>query len=496
VQLFTFLCIYFFLLDYWITNMIDFKLYKHQKQAVEMARDKKHLALLMDAGVGKTPTTIQILREVYATHGRILPTLVLCPVIVVKNWAEEWEKFSRVPTANVIPLIGPTKKRIAHLQKAQSQFGRQFIAITNYEALVSSKPFYEEISDWQPMCMVLDESHRLKSPTSKRTKLVIKLADNAEYKYILTGTPILNNPLDIFAQYRVLDGGETFGSNYFSFRANYFYDENSRMPSHVHFPSWVIRPDSYGKIHKLIYRKAIRAKKEEVLDLPPLISQKIFVELSPKIRKAYESMLANFISILDDKVVTAEIALTKTLRMLQIVNGFIKDEDGKESSIDSPKKAALKELLSDICTHSKVLVWACFKQNYEQIRDVCNSLKISYVEAHGGTSNKQKYAAVDAFNNDPKIKVFIGHPASLGIGINLVPASYSIYFSRTFSLEHDIQSEARNYRSGSEIHTKITRYDLVAKDTIDEVVLEALKNKVGESEKILSLLRNSLTFNK
>jgi len=471
--------------------MIDFKLWDHQKETLLKAVQVKEFALLHDCGTGKTLTTIQILRSVYKKNGRILPTLIVCPVIIIHNWKEEWEKFSNVPSDRILTLTGPCKKRVLQLKNANENFGPNFIAITNYESLVASPDFFFSILDWRPRCLVIDESQRIKSHTSKRTKCVTRIADEAQYKYLLTGTPILNSPMDIFSQYRALDNGKTFGKNFFSFRAKYFYDKNKYMPSHIHFPDWRINPESFQEINELIYSKATRAVKEECLDLPPLVKQRIYVELSPKVAKAYKSMLDHFVAVLEDSVVTADIALVKTIRLLQLVNGFLKDEDGKITEIDSPKKLALQELLQDITPHSKVIVWAAFKQNYTQIREVCEKLKIKYVEAHGGISNTLKYDAVYAFNNCPDTKVFIGHPGSLGIGINLVPASYSIYFSRTFNLEHDLQSEARNYRGGSEIHKKVTRIDLVTKGTIDELVLQALDNKIESAEKILQIIVDS-----
>ncbi len=474
--------------------MIDFKLWDHQKEALEKAKDKECYALLFDCGTGKTLCSIQIVRHKFKVHKQILPTLILAPVIVLENWREEWQKFSNVPDERVLILNGPVKKRIKLLNEGLERLGNQLIVITNYEGIVSSDAFFNDIyTNLVPDVLIVDESQRIKSHSSKRTKLVIKLADQTKYKYLLTGTPILNSLLDIYSQFRVLDNGESFGSNFYSFRARYFYDKNIGMPNHVHFPNWVVRPEAYEEVKEKIYKKAMRVKKEDCLTLPPLVKQKIYVELSPKQNKLYEEMLNNFVTSLDDKVVSADMALTKTLRMLQIVTGFIKDDDNNLTSFETPRKKAIKELLSDICEHSKVLVWCCFKENYAQIRDICTALKIKFVEAHGEISSNAKYEAINSFNTNPDYKVLIGHPGSLGVGVNLVSASYSIYYSRTYNLEHDIQSEARNYRGGSEIHQKITRIDIVAKDTIDEIIMDSLANKFGEAEKILSFIKNRLT---
>ena len=133
----------------------------------------------------------------------------------------------------------------------------------------------------------------------------------------------------------------------------------------------------------------------------------------------------------------------------------------------------------------KIIIWAVFKDNYSAIRKVLEKDGINYVEIHGGITGKKKFEAVDAFNTDDSVRVIIGHPGSGGIGINLVAASHAIFYSRGFSLEHDLQAEARNYRGGSEQHDQITRIDLIAKDTIDERILEALEEKKKTAETVL-----------
>ena len=92
---------------------------------------------------------------------------------------------------------------------------------------------------------------------------------------------------------------------------------------------------------------------------------------------------------------------------------------------------------------------------------------------------------MDRFRKDDSCRVMIANQGAGGAGINLVEASYSIYYSKGFSLEHDLQSEARNHRGGSEIHDKITRIDLVCPNTIDESINEALSNKQHVADRIL-----------
>jgi len=462
------------------------QLWNHQKQAVEKARELDHFGLFLDPGLGKTFTTITILREKFNSHRTFFRTLIICPVIVIQNWREEWLKYSEVGAERVVMLLGTGKERIKTFKRAQAMHPNGFIAITNYEALVTVRGFAEELMRWEPEAIVLDESHRVKNPESKRTKVCIKLCDQARFKYILSGTPILNTPMDIFCQFRCLDGGETFGKNFFAFRSTYFYDKNSGMPKASYFPLWVPRADTHEKFNQLIYTKAMRAIKSECLDLPPLIKKRIYVELSPEQRRLYTEMANDFITFLNDKACTAQLAITKMIRLQQILTGFISLEEGQTQVLGTtPREDALAELLEDLTPNHKVIIWCIFQQNYAQVRRVCERLKIKYVEGHGQVPTKEKYSNLVCFDNDDSVRVLIANPKALGTGVNILCADVAIFFSRGYSLEDDVQSEARNYRGGSERHTSITRYDIIAKNTLDEKIHKALEEKLNISTEIL-----------
>jgi SNF2 family DNA or RNA helicase len=466
-------------------------LWKHQSDAIERAKKADYHALFMDPGVGKTRTMIEILLQKYKKHGSVLPTLILCPPVVISNWASEFAQYSDIPTEKIIQLKGTGNRRteLAYAAKPGSIF------ITNYESLLISDLMaaIRTKLDKEFSVLVLDESHRVKSPDAKRTREAINISQYTHYRYLLTGTPVLNNLMDIYSQFRILDGGERFGKNFFNFRAKYFYDKNAGMPSQKHFPLWTARARSSDEIKRLIEECASFAHKSECLDLPPLVKKTIDVPLGKEQRRMYDSMKRDLISSIDVpfagvKHSIAELAITKALRMQQIVSGFMRVEetDGSTETVrikDNPRKEALKSLLEDLAPNHKVLVWAVFHSNYDDIRDACNDLDIEYAELHGQINDRDDQ--INRFNTDPKCRVLIGHPGSGGIGVNLVTASYSIFYSRSFSLEFDIQAEARNYRGGSERHESITRIDLCASATIDELVLKSLASKQELSESVL-----------
>ena len=465
------------------------KPWDHQLKGIARAEEIPDLALLYEMGTGKTGTMVNIIRRHFAKAARVKRVLILGPVITIKNWQREFKMHSKIKESDVIALSGPGKRRLKHFQdratdKATGTLTRGGIFLTNYEAM-EMVDLFEQIYLWKPEIIVCDESQRMKDPKSKRARKVITLADRATNRYILTGTLILNSAMDVFNQFRILDGGKSFGKSFYDFRARYFDDENKGMPSHVHFPKWSPRSETYDDLNSKIYSKALRVLKKDCLDLPPLVRETVHVELGKEQERIYNEMKREYIAWVKEsehspepKAVVAQMALTKALRLQQIASGFAKTEDGQEIPIkDNPRLKALKELLQDLTPAHKVVVWATFKENYRQIAAVCEDLKLEYAELHGGVSTIEKNSAIDRFKTDDSCRVIIANAAAGGIGISLTAASYSVFFSRNFSLEQDLQAESRNHRGGSEIHSKITRIDIVASDTIDEIILEALAQK-------------------
>lgn len=464
-------------------------MWQHQERAVKFAESLPDLALFYDMGTGKSRTTIEILRRKYARHGHILKTLIFAPPVVCQNWKDEFLKFSKIKSDDIVVLTGPGKKRQSRFQLDVQ--GRNRIVVTNYET-VQMKALWEEIQEWSPQILVCDESQRLKNPESMRARKVVAVADKTMHNYILTGTPILNSPMDIFMQFRVLDRGGTFGRNFFAFRAGYFYDANARWKGKQnYFPQWECSPEAYDRLQGLTSSKALRVTKAECLDLPPFVRMAPHeVELSKEQAKAYQEMMNEYVTFIEDKsgepkAVVAQLAVTKALRLQQIVSGFVRDENGVDHRLPCPRLDALGDLLTELCPTHKVIVWCVFKENYAMIGELCEKLKIKNVSLTGDQNTKEKQQAMDQFRNDPDVRVIVANQSAGGVGVNLIEASYAIYYSKGFKLEDDLQSEARNYRGGSEIHEKVTRIDLMAKGTIDELVTEALANKQQIGERIL-----------
>lgn len=461
-------------------------LWEHQKIGIELGKKNPDCALLFEMGTGKTRTALEILRARINENRRILRTLIVGPSAVVYNWRDEIKKYTKIPLEKVFVLQGSVANRIQMIKVLP----KDSIFITNYEAFANGK-FVEAFMFSPPEFMILDESHRVKGHSALRTKALFKISDQmnnypVKYRMILTGTPVLNNEMDLFAQYRILDGGKRLGKNFFEFRTKYFEDKNKFMPKHTHFPKWVPKQTAKDILKGLISQISIHASKDECLDLPPLVRVTVPVDMGAAQKKAYQDMKSDFLAVCKEGVAVATLAITKALRMQQILSGFLKLEDGTIHRFDeNPRAAALEDLLEDITSKHKVIVWSIFHEDHEVVRTICKKMKLDYAELTGEITDKQQQ--IERFQTDDKCRVMIASQAAGGTGVNLTEASYMIYYSRGYSLEHDMQSEARAYRGGSEKHKSITRIDLVNEGTLDVAVLKALQGKKDLSKDILQL---------
>ena len=478
-------------------------LWAHQTEAINKAllMDEQgfyvnpDLFLAMEMGTGKTRCVIEIMRRLYAREGRVMRTLIIAPIIVLTNWKNEIAMYSKIKPHDVAILKGTGTRRSHTFMDFCSDQGvlcRDKIIIMNPESLLMND-LMSQIELWKPEIIICDEAHVFKNHSSKRAKKMAPLADLARHRYMLTGTPILNSPQDIFMQYRILDGGQTFTKNFFSFRNYFFTDKNSAFAhKENHFPKWEPIKERFPEMQQKIHKKAFRAVKADCLDLPPLIRQTIEVDMSPEQRKMYEEMRKDFITWVQAKqkgdeprAVIAQLAVTKSLRLQQIVSGYAKTDEGDIVWFDpNPRLKAVADIIETL-GNSKVIIWAIFKENYKMLEAMCKKLGLEYAMINGDLTNKEKDENVEKFTKSPTCNVMIANQSAGGVGINLVESNYSLYFSKSFSIKDDLQSEARNYRGGSEMHDKVTRIDIVCPNSIDELINNALAMKQDIASVIL-----------
>lgn len=462
----------------------------HQGEEWAASLGMRERGLLWEMGTGKTLTALVWARLKYRQEGRLLKTLIISPVATLENWKRAFEKNAPPSVYSSVRVAsGPGAKRAALIADPSVM-----VVIANPEAL-TMPAVLSALRQKGFELIIVDEAHRFKSHDSKRFKNLISFSDRAKYRMILTGTFILNNYMDVWAPLRFLDKGETFGTNFYShFRRKYFFDANAGMalanPS-KYFPDWRPIEGLEQIVADKISAKVSRRTKEECLNLPPRVFVRVPVELSKEQKKLYTQMENELIAMVDENAITATNALTKVLRMQQILSGFVKfEEDGREAAIaDNPRLAQLREILEDRLEETKVVVWVQFKKNYEDIRALLDKMGVGFSELTGETKDRQ--GAIDKFVNDPACRVFLSNPQAGGTGVDGLQhvSTCAVYYTRSYSLGDRLQSLDRIHRGGSEKHAKVTIIDLVAEGTLDEEILNALDKKEEFAEDVLGRIR-------
>ena len=464
------------------------KLWKHQEDFLRKFKDAPNAAMFFEMGTGKTMTAAHWMRHKMNADKAILPTLILSPLATLHNWKRTITEEAPRLAEHIAIAHGKNKDEALEYP----------IVIANYEILDSTL-CHATLKKIKPAIIICDESHKIKSGQSKRFKTLLTFSDYAKYRLIMTGTPILNSYLDLWAQFRFLDGGRTLYDNFFVFRAKYFRDHNAGMPSGRHFPDWRPLPGTAAELSEKIKEKSSRVTKEECLSLPPLVQVTEHIPLGKEQKKAYTEMEESLITEVKSGVCAASNALTRVLRMLQILAGHLPVEPGTPEPEnygalsthrfkENPRLERLSELLEELTVNHKIIVWCTFQADYHLIQGRCAALNLCTASLTGLVSDKQR--EIDRFKNNPECKVLIGNPSAGGVGVDgLQVASYAVYYSRSYSLGDRLQSEARNHRGGSEMHSKITHIDLVAKDTLDDIVLQALLKKENFAESVLTRLK-------
>lgn len=476
--------------------------YPHQLKEVQVAAGMPSRLLLWEMGTGKTKGIIDTVRLQFGRRGRVMKTLILTPLVTVYNWKEEFALHSKINPKDILVIDRNGPKRLRMFEefvknKNDESLSKNKIVIVNWEA-IRTEAFFNLIQEWAPEILIGDEIHVIKNHKAKVAKAAIKIARNAVHKYGATGTLILNSIEDVFMPFYFLDDGATFGKNFFNFKDRYMINMNASWQSKEgYFPDWQPREEMYEVLTSKIYSRSSRVLKKDVLkDLPPLVKTIRYVQMAKDQARAYKDMKNEFIAFVEDKkadgmtkAAVAKIAVTKSLRLLQIIGGYVTTDDGAEFEFEqNPKIDECRELLKELTPDHKVIIWCAFKNNYKQLGRLCEELKLEHVFITGQMSIKEKRNAMDTFRNTSSCRVIIANRKAGGIGINLVESDYSIIFSFNFNLADELQSEARNHRGGSQIHERITQIRLIAKGSIEELALLALEKKQSISDMVIDYL--------
>ena len=423
-------------------------------------RKSKSVAILAEMGTGKTLISIGIAGYLYLQK-EINKLLVVAPLSITKVWEEEFQKFADFDYQLEV-LEGPTKEKSETLRNL---FGTKLqVAVVNYESCWRME---KEIALWKPDMIICDESSKIKNPQAKQSKALHRLGKISKHNIILTGTPVTNNPLDFFSQYKFLDEN-IFGGSYYSFRARYAIMGGYGNYQVVGYKNL---PELTEKAHSI----AFRITKKEALDLPEQVDVTRYVELEPMARAIYNQVERDSYAELTQGEVVVRNVLTKLLRLSQITGGYIKDEFSEiEEQVSSAKLNALEEIIEEcLDADKKVVVFARFISEIDAITKMLKHYGIKYSLIRGDV--KDRASEVEKFQNDKDVKVFVGQLQTTGMGLTLTASDTAVFYSLSYNFADYEQAKARIHRIGQK--NNCTYIHLIAKKTIDEKVMEALTKK-------------------
>jgi len=461
------------------------KPYKHQMTALEKSWNKENFAYFMEMGTGKTKVLIDNLAMLY-DKGKVDGALIVAPKGVVKTWYEQ-ELPTHLPDhiENVTVLWQPNITKTQQ-EKLESLFEIEtalHILIMNVEAFSTDKgvKFASKFLNSHKTLMAVDESTTIKTPTAKRTKNIIDLGKFAKYRRIMTGSPITKNPLDLYTQCEFLDPWLLDFTSYYAFRNR--YAEMKTMHLRGRSIQVVDEFKNLGELSETVKTFSERVLKEDCLDLPPKIFMKRHVTLTADQKKIYEQMKKAAMAVLNGKVTTTMTVLTQLMRLHQITCGHFTADDGSTQAVNSNRLDELMSILDE--TEGKAIIWANYQLSVGEIiqRIIKEYGEDSYVHYYGLTSQEDRQDNIRKFQNDPKCRFIVGTPQTGGYGITLTQAHTVIYYSNGYDLEKRLQSEDRAHRIGQ--NKTVTYIDLIAEDTVDEKIVEALRKKINIASEVM-----------
>lgn len=470
-------------------------LYKHQIRGANMALrafgalDAKTpgggFGELFEMGCGKTLTTIAVAGALY-NLGKIDRVLVVAPTSVCSVWPHDLNQFAAFPWEARV-LLGDKKKRLKALNELKNwPFKALRIAVINYES-THRDGIFEALAAYRPDLIVCDESQRIKNPSAAQSKALHKLGDAAPFRMILSGTPVQNNAVDLYSQYRFLDPA-VYGANFYAFKNRYCIMGGYGQHQIVGYRNM---DELVKKEHSVAYR----VTKEECLDLPQQTFINRYVQFTDAEQAIYEQLRkSSFLELETGENVTATTILTMYLRLMQLTGGFLTaDESTRPKQVNTAKLDALADIVDDYVVDAgkKLVIFARFRAEIAAIENLLRLRKIQYGSIYGDVPMEERGKIVEDFQTNPDTKVFVAQIQTAGLGITLHAASTAVFYSYDYNYANYAQALARIHRIGQRL--PVTYIHLVVDGSIDEKILAALENKEDMAKTVVDSWREVLT---
>lgn len=412
-------------------------LYEHQKN-LAFPEGNLGLCIFHDTGTGKTISTLNLIST--------LPTPTLKNIIVVVpnlTIAREWEKENK--NFN-LKLDFITYNTISRLLEMISQ---------------NKKLHYDVV--------VFDESHKIKNPTSIRTKQACKLASSIPVRVLLSATPITQNELDFIPQLKIASFNKFMdGKSFYWIRANYF---RNVAPPTVRWQKWELLPKLKEAFYTEINKYSSFISKEKVSLLPKRTLTIEYYHTSSEFKDLYKDIVKQKPTEKVASLFSSYTAITPTT-IISVLHKLI---------IEDPVRIkVLRKLL--FYNIDKTIVWTYLRSSYALIEDICQKLKIPYLTCSGGLTQNAKIKVVEGFKKADFPLVLIASLGTLSEGVNLQCARRSIFYDLSYNYADIYQAESRNYRNNSP-YKDIEQYFILSDLKFDVSLYRNYQNKLAYDPK-------------
>lgn len=449
--------------------MQEFKPHGYQKRGIQWILDHPSCGLFLPMGAGKTATTLMALDELMNDRFEIERVLIIGPKRVIETtWPDEVQKWKQTRDFRVSVISGTVRKRT---EAVQANADIYLIGKENVVWLVDQVG-----RDWKWDMVVIDELSTFKNPQSKRFKALRSVIPAAKRFVGLTGTPTPKGLPDLWSQIYLMDRGERLGRTLGAFRSAYL--KPGMMNGYTVY-SWNVQPGADKRIQAKIADICMSIDEKEYATLPDLQMIDWPVDLKGDLKKYKAFKREMVLELGDDDQVLASNAGALLGKLLQYTSGQIYTDDHETATLNNHKLEALTELMES-ANHEPVLVFYWFKHEKDRI--------MKHLTSKGFTGRAMEDKDDIKLWNEGRLDFLLLQPSSAGHGLNLQQGGHlAIWYSLpNWNLELYQQANARIYRQGQ--LNKVVIYHLLAKGTVDQDMLKALKSKEVTQRDLLEAL--------
>lgn len=499
--------------------------FDHQNRALrKIIETKGRCALLMDPGLGKTAVVLDYLSILAQASNAQVRALVLAPLAAVDTWVIQARQYidpskvavwAEVPGGTVRQKLDVLEDRVGHSSKGHNKqhgvrrslaldhWGRTpdsplsaltpvdgpsvMIEVLNLDVLSQRSPagkgsrntsdlIVDAVRRYSPDVIVVDESHRIKSPSSNVSRCAARLTRLSPRRIILTGTVMPHSPLDVWAQWRFMEptafsrissGGMRKPMPFSQFKDRFGV-----------WGGWmnkqVVAFQRLDEMQDTMALNAFVARKEDSLDLPPVTEVNVPVLLSPAEEQAYLDMKKKMAATISHSTVTVPNRLAQLMRLRQLTSGYIPDDSGRVRVVGSSKVNTIRSLVRDtLAGETRIVIFAHFRQEIEMLRDALVEKDTAVDVIDGSTPQSSRIRIRERFGSqDPRRIVLIAQTKTMSLAVNeLVTASHAIFASLPQQRDDVIQAKGRLDRQGQT--RPVTIWYAIAPKTVDEVILHS-----------------------